>query len=242
MRLFDLTGKRALVTGGDTGIGRAIADLFKAANAEVVISGLGAEADELAIDLSEQGASETLINASKNALGGPIDILVSNAGAEGPVGPMADASEVELSKLLDVNLLSAYRLAALCAKDMADQGGGSMIFTASIAGIRGNSAIGPYGITKAALMQLVRNLAVEHGPKNIRANAIAPGLIATQFSANLMTNDTFMHRRLQATPLRRVGQVHEVAATALWLASPGGAFTTGQTIVVDGGTTISDGS
>jgi len=117
-----------------------------------------------------------------------------------------------------------------------------MIFTASIAGLRGNGGIGPYGITKAALMQLVRNLAVEHGPRSIRANAIAPGLIKTPFSSKLIQNDAFMQKRLEATPQRRVGDPHEIAATALWLASPRGAFTTGQTIIVDGCTTISDGS
>ena len=113
---------------------------------------------------------------------------------------------------------------------------------ASLSAMRGNRMIGPYAMSKAALAQMARNLAVELGPDNIRVNAIAPGLIETPFSRALMSNEAFMARRLAATPLRRVGQPSEIAATALWLASPGGAFTTGQTIVVDGGTLVSDGS
>ena len=113
---------------------------------------------------------------------------------------------------------------------------------ASLSAMRGNRMIGPYAMSKAALAQMARNLAVELGPDNIRVNAIAPGLIETSFSRALVSNEAFMARRIAATPLRRVGQPSEIAATALWLASPGGAFTKGQTIVVDGGTLVSDGS
>jgi len=240
--LFRLDGRRALVTGSTAGIGLAIADLFRAAGAEVVTSGLEATKDAIVADLSSKSAATDLIDKAQAKLGGPIDILVSNAGMEGPVGPMGAASEEALRRVFDVNLMSAYWLAAGVAPGMAEAGGGAMIFTASIAGLRGNGAIGPYGMTKAALMQLVRNLAVEHGPKNIRANAIAPGLIETGFSDKLTGNEDFMTRRLAATPLRRMGQASEIASAALWLASPGGAFTTGQTIVIDGGTLISDGS
>ncbi len=125
---------------------------------------------------------------------------------------------------------------------MAERGSGSVIFMSSIAGLRGNKMIGLYGVTKAALAQLARNLAVEWGPSGVRVNAISPGLIRTALSKGLMEDAGFMQRRLAMTPLRRVGEVHEIAGVAIWLASRAGAFVTGQNIVVDGGTLISDGN
>jgi len=241
--LFTLKGKRALVTGGTSGIGAAIADLFATAGAQVVVSGLEAVDDTvICADLSNKEAVDDLVADAQERLGGPIDVLVSNAGMEGPVGATGTPTEEDLQRLFDVNVMAGYWLAAAVAPGMKHAGGGAMIFTSSIAGLRGNSAIGAYGMTKAALSQLVRNLAVEFGPKGIRANAIAPGLIKTPFSEALTADAAFMERRLAATPLRRMGTADEIAATALWLASAGGGFTTGQTIVVDGGTLISDGS
>ena len=117
-----------------------------------------------------------------------------------------------------------------------------MILMASIAALRGNRSIGLYGMTKAALAQLARNLAVEWGPQGVRANAIAPGLIRTPLAAGLMQDAAFMTRRIAMTPLRRVGEAHEVAGVAVMLASAAGAFVSGQTLVVDGGTLVSDGS
>jgi len=113
---------------------------------------------------------------------------------------------------------------------------------ASLAGLRGNKTIGPYALSKAALAQLARNLAVEFGPDHVRANAIAPGLIRTELAAPLLANADFMKRRLQLTPLRRVGEPHEIAGAAIFLASAAGAFVTGQTLVVDGGTLVTDGA
>jgi NAD(P)-dependent dehydrogenase (short-subunit alcohol dehydrogenase family) len=125
---------------------------------------------------------------------------------------------------------------------MAEGGGGSVVLMASIAGVRGNKGLGLYGLSKAGLAQLARNLAVEWGPANIRVNAISPGVIQTEFARPLTDNPDVLQRRLALTPLRRVGRPEEVAALALLLAAPGGAFISGQNLIVDGGTTIGDGN
>ena len=125
---------------------------------------------------------------------------------------------------------------------IAGAGGGSVVLMASIAALRGNGAIGIYGLTKAALVQLARTVAVEWGPRGVRANAICPGLIDTPLARGLKSDVGFMARRMAATPLRRMGRADEIAGTAAWLISPAGGFVTGQAIVVDGGTLITDGS
>lgn len=119
---------------------------------------------------------------------------------------------------------------------MAEAGGGSVSLVASIAGLRGTKSLGPYGVSKAGLVQLARSLAVEWGPRAVRVNAICPGLVKTPFSDHLMANAAFLEKRLAATPLRRVGVPDEIAGVAVMLASRAGAFITGQALVVDGGT------
>ena len=171
-----------------------------------------------------------------------MDTLLCNAGIQGPAGPLGQVSDDDWQAVMDTNLRSAVRLCNALAPRMAARGGGSLVLMASIAALRGNRAIGLYGLSKAALAQLARNLAVEWGPANVRANAIAPGLIRTPLADGLLADAAFMARRLQATPLRRVGEPHEVAGLAVLLASRAGAFITGQTLVADGGTLISDGS
>ena len=244
--MFDLTGKRALVTGGASGIGLAIARAFAGAGSEVVIADRAPEVEQIAAgfgargivaELGSRGAALALAKAA-----GPVDILVSNAGMEGPIGAYAGQDEAGYLRAFDVNLHAATWLTEALCPGMAARGGGSVILMASLSALRGNKMIQTYALTKAALVQMARNLAVDLGPENIRANAIAPGLIETPFSAHLKDDEPFMTRRMQATPLRRMGRPEEIAATALWLASPGGAFVTGQTIVVDGGTLIHDGS
>jgi NAD(P)-dependent dehydrogenase (short-subunit alcohol dehydrogenase family) len=256
-QLFDLKGKTALITGGSSGIGFAIAEAFVSCGARVLIAGdqpqmldearnalnarAGASTLSRVVDLSSRAAAEELANGAIQDLG-QIDILVSNAGMEGHVGPIGDVDDAVYRKTFQVNLDAAVWLSAKLAPHMAARGGGSIILMSSLSAMRGNGAIGVYSLTKAALIQLARTLAVEWGPRNVRANAIVPGLIETPFAKPLMENDAFMERRLQATPLRRVGQPAEIAGTAVYLASGAGAFTTGQAIVVDGGTLISDGS
>ncbi len=250
--MFGLQGRRALVTGAAGGIGAAIARAFMAAGAQVC----GADAREgsfghLAIraDLSQVQDCTDMVQQAVTYLGG-LDIFIHAAGVEGPIGAPDVLDGAAYMRAFDINLHAATwalgaalpHMRARTATAGAKGRGAAVVLISSIAGARGNGAIGTYGMTKAALGQMVRNLAVTEGKHGIRANAIAPGLIATPFAAGLMAQPDFMARRLAATPLRRVGRPEEVAATAQWLASDAGGFVTGQTIVVDGGTLISDGS
>jgi NAD(P)-dependent dehydrogenase (short-subunit alcohol dehydrogenase family) len=236
--LFSLAGKRALVTGASGGLGQAIGAAMRAAGAEVVLSDRGTQmAGAISADLSDPDAPPALARAA-----GPIDALVCNAGIEGPVGPLAYATRDDFDRVMQVNLRAAMDLCAALIPGMAERGGGSVTLIASIAALRGNRAIGLYALTKAALTQLARNLAVEWGPAGVRVNAIAPGLIRTPLAQGLLADPAFMARRLAATPLRRVGEPEEIAGLAVMLASRAGGYITGQTIVADGGTLISDGS
>jgi NAD(P)-dependent dehydrogenase (short-subunit alcohol dehydrogenase family) len=171
-----------------------------------------------------------------------IDILVCNAGVQGPAGPLGESSDADWQRVMDTNLRSALWLCSAVIPAMAARGAGSVILMSSIAGIRGNKSIGLYRLSKAALAQLARNLAVEWGPAGVRVNAISPGLIRTALAEPLLTNSAFMERRLALTPLRRIGEPHEIAGAVVLLASRAGAFITGHNLVIDGGTTISDGN
>jgi NAD(P)-dependent dehydrogenase (short-subunit alcohol dehydrogenase family) len=255
-RLFDLTGQTALVTGGTQGLGLAIAEALAEQGARVIVSDLDAVACErvaaglrsrgmlvegLSADLAH-GAEVERLAALVQATFGGIDILVSNAGIQGPSGPLAAATDDDWQRVIEVNLRAAARLTTHLIPPMAARRGGSVVLMSSIAGLRGNGAIGLYGLSKAALAQLARNLAVEWGPQGVRVNAVSPGLIRTPLATGLLGDEAFMARRLQATPLRRVGEPKEIAGVVVMLASQAGGFITGQNLVVDGGTTISDGS
>lgn len=255
--LFKLDGRVALITGAAQGLGWAIASALSAQGARVVLAdrdgeaaqaraaelrgGGGREAVALRCDVGD-GAAVARLAADALAWRGRIDILVCNAGVQGPAGPQHEVSDEDWQRVFDVNLRAAARLTRHLAPVMAEQGGGRIILMSSIAGLRGNGAIGVYGMSKAALAQLARNLAVEWGPRGVCANAISPGLIRTPLAEGLLANDAFMRRRLAMTPLRRVGEPDEIAGVAVMLASRAGGFITGQNIVVDGGTLISDGS
>lgn len=250
--LFDLSGRTALVTGATQGLGLAIAQALAAQGARLIVSDIDqAACERTAATLAAAGHAVTAIAADLADPGqvrrlcadaGPVDVLVCNAGIQGPAGPIASASDGDWQRVLDINLRSAARLTSGLIPGMAARGGGRVVLMSSIAGLRGNGAIGLYGLSKAALAQLARNLAVEWGPKGVRVNAVSPGLIRTPLAQELMANDAFMQRRLQATPLRRVGEPEEIAGVVVLLASTAGGFITGQNLVVDGGTTISDGS
>jgi len=254
--LFDLSGKVALITGAAGGLGQQIAYTYAAQGADVVLSDIDLAATQKVADrIIAHGGKAIAIEAdlaSKPTLNklcdtaidwqGRIDSLVCCGGMEGYVGNLLDVDDNGWENLIDVNLRSALWLSQNLAPSMRQSGGGNITYIASIAGLRGNRAIGLYGIAKAGLSQMARNLAVELGPDNIRVNAVAPGLIATPLSAHLSSNPAFMERRMSLTPLRRMGQPQEISGLVAMLAAPAGGFITGQTLVADGGTLITDGN
>ncbi len=252
MSLFDLTGKVALITGSTKGIGLAIATRMAEAGARVVISSRNQDAcDEVAARITAAGGEALAIACNINykpqlqqlvektlAHFGAIDILVCNAALNPHYGPSQEIPDEAFDKIMNANIGSAHRLCQLVLPGMAARGGGAVIIVSSIAGIKGNLMLGAYGISKAADMQMARNLAVEWGPKNIRVNCIAPGLVRTDFARALWENPKTYATTVATYPLRRIGEPDEIAGAAIYLASAAGSFTTGQTIVVDGGGTI----
>lgn len=250
---FSLSGKTAVITGSTRGIGLAIAQTMAQAGARVVVSsedtseaeaiasGLraaGHDAVGIACDVTDDAALATLVDSAIGQFG-TIDVLVCNAGITGAPGSWALD---DFDHVMAINLRSIVALTARALPQMAGSGGGSVILMSSLSALRGNGAINAYALAKAGVAQLARNLAVQWGPQAVRVNAVAPGLIRTPLSEPLMSDTGFMERRLQMTPLRRVGEVTDVAGTCLFLASPASGFITGQHIAVDGGTSITDGS
>ncbi len=253
--LFDLTGKVALVTGGSSGMGRAIAQALGEHGAAVVVAsndaaacaatvqefaGQGVTALAVACDMGDEAQVRQLAEQAL-AWRGQVDVLVLCVGVA-PMGSALASSANDFEATMAVNVQRALLLTQLLVPQMVARRDGALIYLASIAGMRGNRHLGLYGVSKAALIQLARNLAVEFGPANIRANTISPGVIETAFARPLLDSPEVMAKRLAATPLRRVGQPEEVAGVAVLLASRAGGFITGQNIVVDGGTVISDGN
>ncbi|MGQ0654393.1 MAG: SDR family NAD(P)-dependent oxidoreductase [Betaproteobacteria bacterium] len=250
--LFELSGKVALITGSTRGIGKSMAEELARAGAKVVVSSRKAEACEaVRAELEKQGFEvlarpcnvsrkdelQALVDATL-AKWGRIDIAIANAAVNPYYGPLTAIPDEAFDKVFLNNVKSVLWLAGMTLPGMAERGGGSFISVGSIGGIIANTVIGAYGMSKAADHHLVRNLAAEWGPKNVRVNAIAPGLIKTDFAKALWEDEKRRTEREAATPLRRLGVPRDIGGIAVFLASEAAAFITGQTIVADGGVTI----
>jgi NAD(P)-dependent dehydrogenase (short-subunit alcohol dehydrogenase family) len=257
MNLFDLTGKVAIVTGSSRGIGRAIAEALADHGAKVVISSRKAPACQEVADainakhgdgtaivvpasISSKEELQALVNETKRQLG-RIDVLVCNAASNPYYGPMAGITDEQFRKILDNNVIANHWLIAMAAPEMLERGEGSIIIVSSIGGLTSSTMIGAYNISKAADFQLARNLAAEFGPRGVRVNCIAPGLVKTDFARALWENPDTLKAVTRHTPLRRIGEPHEIAGAAVFLAAPASTFMTGQTIIVDGGSTVGVG-
>ena len=254
-KLFDMTGKTAVVTGSSRGIGRAIAIELARAGARVVVSSRKAEAcakvrDEIAAEggeavvipcnISSREDCEALIQGTVAQFGG-IDALVCNAAVNPYFGPIADVPDAAFDKIMASNIKSNLWLCQLARPVMSARGGGAILIISSIGGLRGSALLGAYCISKAADMQLARNLAVEWGGENIRTNCIAPGLIRTDFARALWENPDIEREVLRNCPAGRIGEPEDIAGAALFLVSDAGRYTNGQTLAVDGGVTIAGG-
>jgi NAD(P)-dependent dehydrogenase (short-subunit alcohol dehydrogenase family) len=247
-----MTGRVALITGSSRGIGRAIAERMAEAGAKVVISSRKAEACEevaariraaggdaiaQAASISDKAALRGLVDRTL-AEWGRIDVLVCNAAVNPYFGPLLDITDEAFDKIMASNVRSNVWLCSMVIPQMAARKDGSVIVISSIAGLKGNTHLGAYGISKAADLQLVRNLAVEWGPSNVRVNAIAPAIIRTDFARKLWETPEIYEAAVRGYPLRRIGEPDEVAGPALFLASKAGSFVTGHVLTVDGGMTI----
>jgi NAD(P)-dependent dehydrogenase (short-subunit alcohol dehydrogenase family) len=250
--IFDLKGKVALVTGSTRGIGKSIAEELAQAGARVAISSRKADACDAVLAEFQKKGFEALArpaNVSRKeelqalvdqtlAKWGRIDIVVANAASNPYYGPLTGLPDEAFDKIFANNVKSVLWLAGMTLPAMGERKAGSFIVVGSIGGIVANTVIGAYGMSKAADHHLVRNLAAEWGPKNVRVNAIAPGLIRTEFARALWEDDKRRTEREAATPLRRLGEPRDIGGIAVFLASDAAAFVTGQVIVADGGVTI----
>ena len=250
--LFDLTGKVAIVTGSTKGIGKAIAERFAEHGAKVTISSRKAAAVEavtaeinekypghavaVPANISSKDDLQRLVDETRKAFG-QVDILCCNAASNPYYGPMSGISDEAFRKILDNNIVSNNWLINMVAPEMKERKDGSIIIISSIGGLRGTPVIGAYAISKAADMQMARNLAQELSPSNIRINCIAPGLVKTDFARALWETPEAERRSSFGNPLRRLGEPDDIAGAAVFLAGKSSAWMTGQTIVVDGGST-----
>jgi NAD(P)-dependent dehydrogenase (short-subunit alcohol dehydrogenase family) len=246
--LFDLSGRRALVTGASRGIGLAVAESLAGRGAHVAITGRKAESLETAAAslrakhaqvvpvVCHQGDAAAIdkLFQQLDKQGFTPDIAVINAGTNPTYGPLLETEPAAWQKVLDVNLTGAWLTARQAGRRMLAQGRGSVIFMASLAGLDPFPGLGAYNVSKAGLIALTKTLAKELAP-NVRVNAIAPGLIETRFSAALFENREAYERLIGATPLGRHGQPEDVVGAVVFLASNASAYVTGQVLVVDGG-------
>jgi dehydrogenase/reductase SDR family member 4 len=248
-----LQDKVAIVTGASRGIGRAIAELFAREGAAVVICGRKQEAlDRVATELEglagrimpiacHVGRAEDLDRLVDTATRefGCIDILVNNAGTNIAQGPAVEMNDAQFDKMVEINLKSVYRLTRLVAPGMCERGSGSIVNIASIAAIRPQFHSLLYSMTKAALIMLTQSYALEFGPRGVRVNAIAPGLVETALSEYYWKDQTRFQPLMERQPIKHLGQPREIAEIALLLASDDSSYMTGQTIIADGGRLLS---
>ena len=254
MSLFNLKNKSILITGSSKGIGKAIAFECAKHGAKVIISSRKSDiciqtADEINTDIGKEVAFPIPANISddsqlKNLVNetikkiGKIDVLVCNAATNPFMGSMLDMPIEKFDKVMHNNIRSNQVLCNLVLPEMVNREDGSIIIISSIAAIKGSPILGAYNISKAADVMIVKNIAAEFGNKNIRANSIAPGLIKTDFAKALWENPDILKSVLKSTPMQRIGEPDEIAGVAVMLASDAGNYINGQTIVVDGGATI----
>jgi len=247
--LFDLTGRVSVITGSTKGIGKAMAEALAAFGSKVVISSRKADAcDAVAASINESGGEamdhpchvghkdqlERLVAATRERWG-KIDNLVVNAAVNPYFGSSLGIPDSAFDKVMEVNIKSVHWLCQMVIPEMQERKDGSIVIVSSVGGFRGNSMLGAYAISKAADMQLARNLAAEFGPDNIRVNAVCPGLVKTNFARALWEDPQREQAVAARTPLRRLGEPVDCAGIAVYLASRAGSWTTGQTFTVDGG-------
>jgi NAD(P)-dependent dehydrogenase (short-subunit alcohol dehydrogenase family) len=254
--LFDLSNKVAVVTGSSKGIGRSIATAMAEHGARVVISSRKPDpCAEVAAEINARCADHTgeaiaipanigvkeelqaLVDQTR-AHWGQIDVLVCNAAVNPYYGPAMDIPDGAFDKIMSSNIKSNHWLCQMVVPEMIERKDGSIMIVSSVGGLKASTVIGAYNISKAADFALVRNLAAEYGPHNVRVNAIAPGLIRTDFARALWENPGTLKAATSTTPLRRIGEPDELAGVAVYLASRAGSFATGQNFIVDGGQTI----
>ena len=254
MKLFDLAGEVAIVTGSSRGIGRAIAERLAEHGARVVVSSRTADAcvavatainnvhgvgkaTALAANISSKEDLRSLVDRTHHALG-RVSILICNAASNPYYGPMDGITDEQFRKILDNNILSNHWLMQMVAPQMIEARRGAMVIISSNAALRATPMIGAYTVAKAADMQLARTLALEWGKHNIRVNCIAPGLVQTDFARRLWEDPQALAKATGGWPLARIGSPDEIAGVAVFLASEAARYVTGQTIVADGGSSI----
>ena len=248
--IFSLADERAIVTGGGSGLGAAMAQCLVAAGARVVICGrredalcetcdcLGAQAAYLVHDVTDVSLSERLIAEAAEKNGGTATILINNAGTHHKKSALDEHAE-DYRQLLDVHVLGAVALTRAVAAEMLERGRGSIVFITSMAALFGIPDVAAYTAAKAAISGLVRALAVEWSPRGVRVNAIVPGWIETEMSRRALEADPQRKERiLTRTPMGRLGTPEDIGWAAVYLCSHQARFVTGQQLVVDGGASI----
>mgnify|MGYP003386328187 FL=1 len=248
-KLFDLTGKIALVTGASRGIGEQIAKLLAQSGAHVIVSSRKIEGCQTVVDsiIAEGGSAQAIachigemdqiesIFSQISAEHGKLDILVNNAAANPYFGHVLDTDLSAFQKTVDVNIRGYFFMSTIGAKLMKDSGGGAIVNVASITGVIPGDYQGIYSITKAAVISMTKTFAKECAQFNIRVNALLPGGTDTKFASTLVNNPKILEQLMHHVPMKRVAQPEEMAGTVLYLVSNASSYTTGTSINVDGG-------